>query len=71
MKNKILLSVCVATFLFAGCGASEKVEQLENQPLDYGIAANLKALFFKGFFIGIYSLILAAILKKKQPEPGF
>jgi hypothetical protein len=30
MKNKILLSVCVATFLFAGCGASEKVEQLEN-----------------------------------------
>ncbi len=49
----------------------KQIEQLENQPLDYGIAANLKALFFKGFFIGIYSLILAAILKKKQPEPGF
>ncbi len=30
MKNKVLVSVCVATFLFAGCGASEKVEQLEN-----------------------------------------
>jgi hypothetical protein len=30
MKNKVLLSVCVSTFLFAGCGASEKVEQMEN-----------------------------------------
>lgn len=30
MKNKVLLSVCVAVFLWSGCGASEKVEQLEN-----------------------------------------